>query len=291
MDDGGRDRCPEMCDAFQAEDSRIRVIHKENGGLSDARNAGLEIASGRYVTLIDSDDFILPDYIEYLYRLLTGSEADMSVCQKQYVDEQGNPITGHGSTASKVVDGNSQCMWEFFHGTGLETTAWGKLYKREMFDAIRYPYGKYHEDIYTTYRLVAQCQRIAIGGEMKYCYRQRSASITSGGFSKKRLDSVEGSILRSEFVEAHYPECRVPANAGVLWAANNCAMQMIRAGCKTREYIDYLQKQYRRYEWSFLRGDNRIGAKLFSLFAFLNLKLLICCGIAVKGAGKHGNGK
>ncbi len=275
VNDGSTDSSYDICRRFAERDSRIVLLSQENGGLSAARNTGIKAATGQYVTFIDSDDAIDPAMIGYLYTLLTQHGADMSVCQKEFTDEQ-SAVLPHGKTyADTVLDGNTACMNAFFRDVGLDTCAWGKLYKTAMFESIDYPVGKYHEDVFTTYRLVALCDRIAVGSRRLYQYRQRAGSIIQSSFSPKHLHAVEGSLQRAAFVCARYPQSATLAKAAVVYAANSCAMRLTYCASVDAETVAYLQQQYRRYEWDFLRGRNRLAAKLFSICAFIHLKTLI----------------
>ena len=204
IDDGSTDTSGQICDEWAKSDDRISVIHKTNGGLSDARNVGIDIATGEYITFIDSDDYILPTFIEYLYNLISKNNADISVCQLINVDESNSVISSGGEPLDKIVRGNSDCMKEYLSSASIDTVAWRKLYKKELFKPdIRYPVGKYHEDVWTTYKLIAQCKTIAIGSNALYAYRQRTGSIVNSSFSPKHLDSVYGAIERQKFIDRY----------------------------------------------------------------------------------------
>lgn len=275
VDDGSTDSCPLLCDKFQKDDERVKVIHKKNGGLSDARNKGIESATGKYLTVIDSDDYVSSDFIEYLYKLLETNSADISVCQRMNVSEEGKRLGSPKTVQDLVINGNNNCMKAFFTNEAIDTVAWGKLYKTELFNDVKYPYGKYHEDVYTTYLLISKCNKIAIGSEAKYYYRQRSTSISKSSFQVKHLDAVDGAIQRSKFINKNYPNLSKWANAGIIYAANQCSLKMIKASCVNKTYISFLQKQYRKYELDFLKGKNGVKAKVFSFFAYINLWVLI----------------
>lgn len=273
VDDGSTDGCAALCDEYAHRDNRVRTIHRANGGLSAARNTGIEVAAGEYITFIDSDDAVAPDMIEYLLALIKEYDADMSVCQRWYIDEDGNtlPMPAKRDVATHVVRGNAACMRAFFTHGHIDTVAWAKLYRRAQFRTIRYPEGKYNEDVFTTYRVVAECNAIAVGAERKYLYRQRRQSITKSSFNAKHLDSIEGNIIRRDFIAEHYPDCLPQAECGIVWALNNVAMRMARSGAFRHEYVAYMQKQYRKYTPTFLRGGNRPAAKAFALCAFVSL--------------------
>ena len=123
--------------------------------------------------LVDSDDVIACDMIEYLLCLLNTYKADMAVCQCDYVDENSKLIKNMSDVKKTCVSGTEECLKTLLVGSGLNTVAWGKMYKTDYFKNVRYPIGKYHEDIYTTYKLVEKCDKIVIGSEHKYLYRKR----------------------------------------------------------------------------------------------------------------------
>lgn len=277
-DDGATDSCAEICDEYAAKDNRIRVIHKKNGGLSDARNAGIDIARGRYITFIDSDDYIEIDMIEYLYKIMLKHNADMVSCQRQTVDEVGNIIKKRKNYQDSIYQGNNNCMKAFLADYNMDTVAWGKLYKTSMFSDVRYPLGKYNEDVYTTYKIIAKCKIIIAGCEKKYNYRIRQTSIMNEHFSMKHLDGIEGAKIRAKFIEENYPSLIYLANASIVYSTNQCVNKIAKTKYKsiiTHNIIKELQKNYREYEYDFLKGSSSIRAKIFSLICYLNLPLAI----------------
>lgn len=275
VDDGSTDKSGILCDEWALKDNRIRVIHKNNGGLSDARNVGLEMAKGEYITFIDSDDYVLPTFIEYLYDLISINNADMSVCQLISVDENNNILSKGGNSIDKVVKGNYNCMKEYLSGTAIDTVAWRKLYKKDLFKSgIRYPVGKYHEDVWTTYRLISQCNTIAIGSKALYAYRQRNGSIVNSSFSPKHMDAVYGAIQRQEFIDKKYPNLKDLSAVGIVYASNICIMKMAKAHTNNIEsYLNYLQPLYRKYLKTYLKSDVRFASKLFAFFSSCNLNV------------------
>ena len=145
VDDGSPDRCPEICDEYAKQDSRIKVIHKPNGGLSDARNAGIEIAEGEYLSFVDSDDVIHHEMIEVLMQpLIENKELKMSACQCLYFNDGDIFDTTQEIKPMVIIDYN------VFFTKKLWVTAWGKIYKKELFREIKYPVGRIHEDEFIT---------------------------------------------------------------------------------------------------------------------------------------------
>lgn len=277
IDDGSTDSSSFICDEYALKDTRIEVIHKENGGLSDARNAGIERAKGQYISFIDSDDMIIDDMIEYLYVQITKTNADISVCQRLLINENGDPLEDREFLFEDyVVSGNNECMHDFMSSKGIDTVAWGKLYRTELFKEIHYPKGKYHEDVFTTYRIVAKANVIAVGGEKKYYYRIRNASITKSSFSSKHLDAVTGKCEIADFIAVNYPDNLDYAKAGIVYAANQCVWRMGASHCFNKQYIIFLQSKYRSFEMSFLRyGRSHFFSKVLSICAFISVDVLL----------------
>ena len=276
-DDESPDSCPQICDEYARKDSRIKVIHKKNGGLSDARNAGIDIATGRYITFVDSDDCLKPDMIEYLYNLLHENEADMACCQRQEIDEGGKKKNNNKNHEQLISIGRENCMRDFLCHPSMDTVAWGKLYKTEMFRNIRYPKGKYNEDVFTTYKLVSKCKKIIAGSECKYLYRIRSKSIMNEDFSLRHLDGIEGAKQRASFIYKNYPDLSFVANASIVYASNQCVLRLIKSDDYdiSPHIVTGLQTNYRKYEIDFLRGPSGIMAKMFSLLCYINLSVFI----------------
>lgn len=195
VDDGSPDRCPAMCDAWAAKDSRIQVIHKENGGLSDARNAGLAAATGEYVAFIDSDDSIAPDFIQRLFDALINSGADIAECATDYVDEAGN-VLRRRNAADVSCMGREEALRRLVLEDGVYQTVWNKLYRRDVIAGILFEKGKYNEDEFWTYRIFDRMEKLAVVREPLYYYLQRFGSIIGVGYNIRRLDGLEARYMR-----------------------------------------------------------------------------------------------
>lgn len=206
VDDGSPDRCPQICDEYAQKDSRIRVIHKPNGGLSDARNAALEVATGEYIGFVDSDDWIAPDMMEYLLQGLIGCRASISCCEPinvyTYRMEYNNIPTDQVVTAETALN-------ELFFDR-MENYAWNKLYKAELWKDVRFPVGKNFEDILTIYKTFERADRIALLREPKYFYRIRPDSISGTRDFKNRLHIYAAIVDRYEDVAPRMPKYRAP---------------------------------------------------------------------------------
>lgn len=202
VDDGSPDRCPQMCDSWAARDPRIRVVHKKNGGLSDARNAGLDICAGEYIAFVDSDDWILPEMYERLSDALEREAADICACNivSCYPDRE----VRWGARAYTV--GDSELMLDRLYSDSIyPVCAWNKLYRRELWEDFRFPVGKLCEDAFTTYLLLHKADRIVQITDALYCYRIRSESIMTSSFSAKSMDEEEAWRKNYEFIRENYP--------------------------------------------------------------------------------------
>ena len=204
IDDGSPDNCGVICDEYAEIDKRIKVIHKKNGGLSSARNVGLDVFKGEYVSFVDSDDVVSLDMIEYLYDLLSDNNAEISVCLHEIVRDNHRWISFKNVNNQTVTP--KECIKKLLYNDGVDTSAWAKLYKASLFNNVRYPQGKLFEDIATTYKLFFNANRIALGNEAKYSYILRNSSIVGSSFNEKKLDLLEMTDEMGRNVLNVYPD-------------------------------------------------------------------------------------
>lgn len=209
VDDGSDDGCPAICDEYAEKDSRVKVIHQKNAGLSGARNMGIDQAKGNYLAFVDSDDYLSPEFLERLYTACIETGSDMSVCRWEYVKGEAIPEGGSGKT--QTFTGRQMLANLYIPDGAYFVVAWNKLYKRELFDNIRYPLGRIHEDEATTYRIYHQVRKAAYVDASLYGYFVTPSSITRG-FNPRRLDWVKACSERLDFFEEHgYSELMVSA--------------------------------------------------------------------------------
>ena len=207
VDDGSPDGCPAICDAYAQRDPRVRALHKENGGLSDARNYGIAHSTGEYIACIDPDDYVDLDYIGYLYGLIEKYGTKMSVCQ-HLTEYDSGAVKDHGSEGDECLEIET-CLRRMLYHDVIDTSAWGKLYHRSLFDTVLYPKGKIFEDIGTTYALMIQCESgIAVGYEAKYHYMYHMNSIVNSSFSPRKLDLLEMTDKMGRDVINAYPSLK-----------------------------------------------------------------------------------
>lgn len=203
VDDGSTDSCGVLCDEYAGKDPRIQVLHKENGGLSDARNAGLTLAEGEFILYLDSDDCLVPDAIEALLNMQAQSDADIVLGNFFYSFPDHEYAAAAWQQTDMVLD-NAQAMEALIDGR-IETFAWGKLLRREIAMKYLFPRGKVFEDHFWTHFVFAEARKVALLAQPLVHYRQRDNSI-SFTFDLKRLDMLEGWMNRKEFLEQRYPD-------------------------------------------------------------------------------------
>lgn len=204
IDDGSKDRSGDICEEMKNMDDRIHVIHKYNGGLSSARNIGIEYASADYLVFVDSDDWLDLNMIELLYDVHISTNADIVECS--YRNIYSDSIKEETSCSGAIIEGDNifalEAMldWKYF-----KPVAWNKLYKRNVISDIRYPVGKIHEDEFTTYKYMFNAKKLAYIDISKYNYnRTRTNSITGEAFSEKNLDACFAFRERVDFFEKHH---------------------------------------------------------------------------------------
>ncbi len=192
VDDGSTDSSGNKCDEWMRKDSRVVVVHKKNGGLSSARNLGIDVAKGEYLVFVDSDDVIHKEMISVLKKAVDFNKSDMAYCDLKIVNE--DESIKEGNVAKDITYLNystSEFIKDWYdENEVIHTVAWNKIYKKDLFSKIRYPEGKLHEDEFTTYKVALLAKRITYVNEQLYFYMQRGNSIT-GKLNVKRLDVLE----------------------------------------------------------------------------------------------------
>lgn len=201
VDDGSTDNSGKICDKYAEKDKRIKVIHKKNGGLSDARNSGIEVEKGKKISFIDSDDFVEKTFIENLYKWMKQYDVDISCCDSDiFFDDKSNFYNSENyKNISKVYEKFDALKYSNIQGY-FGIAAWNKLYKSELFKDVRYPIGKICEDWRTTYKLIEKSKKLYYNSTPLYHYRQRKNSIT-----KKKEITYDALDAVNEVIE-HFKE-------------------------------------------------------------------------------------
>ena len=243
IDDGSPDNCGAICDEYAKQDSRIRVFHTENKGLSAARNLGLKEAKGEYIGFVDSDDWIEPDMYEVLLRELEENEANVCICG-HYAEYADKISALHPSKAVYTTEEAFRALLEWKY----KSSVWNKLYQRECFRNITFPEGRYYEDIQTTLLVLMQSPKIVLISESEYHYRQyREGSISSNCSAKNLIDLAEARIFRFEFFRTNEQQIFIEKKDVLLQNTASGISRVWRRwhGCSKEEkkyYSDNLQK-------------------------------------------------
>lgn len=224
VDDGSPDGCPEICDEYAETDRRVRVIHKPNGGLSDARNAGMAVMNGAYLSFVDSDDLLPVNAIETLHRIAVEENADLV-------------IGGHNRFEDVPVE-SSKAETFVKRWTPVEAMAdmlkngcasWARLYRRELHQSILFPVGEINEDEAIVLPLLEKCKTIAVTNAVVYHYRCRPESITTAVFNRKKMAWVKHCRNNHAFIREKYPQLEKDALAryrgSILWILREICMQ------------------------------------------------------------------
>lgn len=217
VDDGSPDNCGAICDSYAAQDSRVKVIHQENGGLSSARNAGLSVASGEYITFVDSDDALVTDAMEYMLHLAEKEGADIVIGNDLRFED--DLPTVRECEVNIILRNKEEAMAEFFQNG---CAAWGRLYRREIHEGIAFPVGEINEDEAIVLKLLERCRKTVKTTATVYYYRCRPESITTTSFHAKKLIWVRHCLDNLNYIEAHHPDLVPDAAAryyeSLLWA-------------------------------------------------------------------------
>lgn len=275
VDDGSPDNCGKICDEFSKKDPRIKVIHQQNCGLSAARNNGINVAKGDFFTFIDSDDFVFPHYLERLVELCERNGADISVCSSIRCSSKDSlKNVSEKSTKNCIEVFERDKMNVFFTTKKINTTAWGKLYKRFIFDEIRYPVNKYNEDVFVTYKAIHIANKVACCDYQGYVYRINEMSIINESFSLKKLDSIEGCLERAQFIERNYPDMKKYAYRGVIYSCNQVLLSMAKSNVYSIDVLNNLQKIYRNYWMYYVFNKSVFLGKIYAIASCFSVKFV-----------------
>ena len=275
VDDGSPDTCPQMCDDWSKKDDRIKVIHKENGGLSDARNAGLKVAMGKYIGFVDSDDCIDKDMYQNLLKAIIEDDSDIAACDVEMLfdDNRKNVIM---TPNIRLVLNKNEAEESIITETMLKHPVWYKLYKRSVINNIVFEVGKLHEDVFWSYQVIGNANKVSIIDYIGYFYYQRSDSIMGENYSLKRLDAVEAKVQRQEYLLSQFPQL-VDVACKDLW--NTClyhgqkSLLHLNKEDKKKSF-DYLINIQKRYSISFkCLKDDKLTHKIWMFMSKISFKL------------------
>lgn len=267
VDDGSPDGCGRICDGYAEKDSRVTVIHKENGGISSARNAGLDICKGAYISFVDSDDFISPYFIEVLYNSLrtTGSEIASVMRGVDFTDagEGEVQLIRNAADCSVTAVTSREAIRRMMYQRIPNGAPW-RLYDRRVFETVRFPENCIFEDAATTHRAFMGAERIALTDAPIYAYRHRPGSIIRSAFTPSKLDCIPVSRQLVADIHAYDPTLDIAAASRAFSMNYHVFIQVPRSD---RASMKKLWTEMLRYRGAVVRDrarevrpKNRIGA-------------------------------
>lgn len=248
VDDGSTDGSGAMCDAYQNMDVRVHSIHKQNGGLSDARNYGIDRAGGEYLFFVDSDDWIHVRTLEILHEKMKEHHADIAVCEYREVTEEEEPTDILLGDVTCTVYQNREVFRPLFEKNTKTVVAWNKLYRREVFEDIRYPKGKLHEDEYVIHRLLYRAGSLVWCEVPLYYYLKRSGSITGNMKKQNILDGWEAMRGRQQFLEEKGLLQEAEDTRIIMLSYVMSKYRLVRNGMGEKETAEWLLREFRRME-------------------------------------------
>lgn len=272
VNDGSTDKSGLICEEYVKLDKRVKVIHKNNGGLSSARNAGLDIANGEYIGFIDSDDYIDPNMLNQMYITAKNYNADIVSCRFLRINEnEQEDIKVLQSTEVRVYD-SYKALEEYLsykdeNLKDIHTVVWNKIYKRHLFNNIKFPEGKIFEDGYVTYRLIHEANQIAVLNNIYYYYVQRSNSIMKKINPIQLLNTYDDWCLIYRFLMLNYP------NLASL-AANRYIKKCINLYIQLNSF-EISEKDRKRYKVKIEKDLNKDYTSLMKMKVGLKNKFIL----------------
>lgn len=275
VDDGSTDLSGSICDEFAHCDSRVRAIHKENGGLSDARNVGLDLSTGDYVLFVDSDDMITPDMVEELMNTVSSADGSVDMVYFGFAKIYKNK-TVYDCPIKAEYD-KCEALRKWVEDIDIHNYACSAIYKKSLWDDIRFPKGKLYEDIRTTYKLILRCDRVLSVDKPLYIYRQRLGSITRHSIDGNRFQSLEATkALENVNAIANDHKCRVYLYDRLLRVKGYLLIDLLST--VTEKYEDMKREYYCEYRKNsrhiLMSSSFPKSLKMLALLSIFGLKVL-----------------
>lgn len=238
VDDGSSDSSGKICDKYAVLDKRVKVIHQKNGGVCKARNAGMDFASGKYISFLDADDNLYINALEYLYEQIVKYDADISIAQKIVISNLGKKIEFHYPKAKSIWQGNEGLV-KSLEDHPATYSVWGKLYKKEFLKDIRFKEGmRIHEDSFFLFICMTKQPKVIVNDEPIIQINQTQGSASRGAFSERMFDIIYLAEEKKAIIEKYYPEYNDKIN-NLMIKAN---LALLHSLCKSYGF------KYRKYE-------------------------------------------
>lgn len=248
VDDGSTDESSTIANYYSKKDKRIKVFHKKNGGLSDARNFGIEKANGKYLLFVDSDDFIEVTMIEELINSINEFHSDISVCGRYIYSNE--IIDEKHSLKEKKIYNTEDALKEVLLGKDMEEATWDKLYKKELFEDIRFPIGEINEDIVTIPLVIGKAKIVSHVGKPLYYYRYNPTGISKSAYSEKKNIIIPHLKFLGDYINKEFPNLRLYFNM----CEYRYSYSLLLSLCKHKDIKKKYSKEYKTYKKMFRKN-------------------------------------
>lgn len=281
VDDGSTDGSGKICDDFADEHNFIKVVHKENGGLSDARNKGMLASNGDYIVFVDADDYVSCNFIEELSDGFKSTDVDISCCAYIKFVDNTEPVLSNNARKCRILTGEEAAKFCYSReGRTIDVVAWNKLYRKSLFtnNGIEYPKGRYFEDLYTTFKLFYYARKVFINNKEMYYYRQREGSIMASSMTAEKYENMLDALKSPlNFYKEH--SCRdltslafsMYCRAMIRQYHNTIRIEEKTERQRIRDFLldDYAVTWSENFSASNLSAMRRMVFKAFQIFPFL----------------------
>lgn len=243
INDGSNDGSGKICNNYAKKDERIKVIHQKNGGLSNARNTGINIAKGEYLAFIDSDDWVDGVYLQTLYHDIRQHQCDIAMV-KHIIEYQRARIDTSSSSEYELEP--EVCLSKMLYDDDVDISAWGKLYASKLFKSIRFPDGKCYEDSATTYKLIMGSTKIYMHSLPLYHYNKTNSSSITNNFDEKTLNLINETKTMTKDIAQQFPNLQKACERRLMWAHLSVLTKIATCKKANKEHIakiiNYIKK-------------------------------------------------
>lgn len=275
VNDGSTDESPNICDQYAIRYKNIKVIHKKNGGLSDARNIGIDLASGKYIMFIDSDDFVSSKIISFLYADIIAYSADISTCAFVLFEDEDNIRSIRMVDNTRIICTSVEGLNEMLYQRLVTNSACCKLYDADLFNNVRFPVGEKYEDLATTYKLFMKAKKIIINSQIHYYYFKRPGSIMHVDFDESRMKGLLFAQVQLKAVQ-QYDSSLTAAAINRLFAEALFIGVSIPDGKKYQKNVATCWRTIKQYRKTVLTDKSSIKSyRLFALVSYFGYSPMI----------------
>lgn len=275
VDDGSPDNCPKICDEYEALDSRIKVIHKKNGGLSSARNEALNIAKGDYITFVDSDDWIAPYAFEYLLNLILTYDAE--VVSADYEHTKVDDVNFEKPYSEKIILGSEDILKFYMQQDNRrkknDYPVWIKLYKKESIKQVRFPDGKLYEDIIFNFKILKECKKYVKSSRIIYAYNNRNNSITKSKLSNSHFSLLEITDEMLQLIKGNSELEFLCMRKKAMSYLTLLAMYVRYGTCLEKKEVNRLVREYKKIKHFYIKTEKNVYKRLCSFLICVNVHM------------------